>query len=118
MKKISSKKIKTKGVGENLCPTRVPVLWAGGHGRTVARFPCSPGWVSSCGKPRNPAHVGAGGRKARGCSRSLGLTEARDNRFSVLGIPDTTGHLGRVDNKVGALGAAWSSPGLKGRRGQ
>lgn len=48
--------------------------------------------------------------------RSLGLMEAKDNRFLVLGIPDTAGHLGRAENKMGALGAALSSPGLKGER--
>ena len=50
----------------------------------------------------------------RGSPRSLGLTEARDNRFSVLGIPDTTGHFRRAENKIGAPGAAQSSCGLKG----
>jgi hypothetical protein len=35
-------------------------------------------------------------------------------RFSALGIPDTAGHLGRAENKIGALREAWSSPGLKG----
>ena len=45
-------------------------------------------------------------RVARDNPRSLDLTEARDNRFSVLGIPDTAGHLGRAENKVGAPGAA------------
>ena len=46
--------------------------------------------------------------------RSLGLTEARGNRYSVLGIPDTTGHSRRAENKMGAQGVAWSSPGPKG----
>jgi hypothetical protein len=40
----------------------------------------------------------------RGSLRSLGLTEARDNRFSVLGIPDKAGHHRRTENKMGALG--------------
>jgi hypothetical protein len=34
--------------------------------------------------------------------------EARDNRFSVSGISDTTGHLRRAENKMGAPGAAQS----------
>jgi hypothetical protein len=54
----------------------------------------------------------------RSSLRSLGLTEARDNRFSVLGIPDTAGHLGRTENKMGTLGAAWLSPGMKGGEGR
>lgn len=32
-----------RGVGENPHPARVPVLWAGGHQRTAAHFPCGPG---------------------------------------------------------------------------
>ena len=54
----------------------------------------------------------------RGSPRSLGLNEARDNRFSVSGVPDTTGHLGRPENKMEALGAAQSSLWLKGREGR
>ena len=70
-----------------------------------------PGWVPGCRKPQTPAP----GRWTRGSLRSLGLTEARDNRFSVSGIPDATGHCRRAENKVGAQEAAQSS--LK-RRGQ
>ena len=44
---------------------------------------------------------------------SLGLTEARDNRFSVSDIPDTAECHGRAENKVGAPGATWSAPELK-----
>ena len=36
------------------------------------------------------------------------------NRFSILGIPDTTGHHGRAENKMGSLRVAWSALGLKG----
>ena len=54
----------------------------------------------------------------RGSLRSLGLMEARDNRFSVLGIPDTAGHRRRAENKMGALGVPWSVPGLKGEEGR
>jgi hypothetical protein len=32
----------------------------------------------------------------RGSLRSLGLMEARDNRFTVSSIPDTAGHQGRA----------------------
>jgi hypothetical protein len=53
-----------------------------------------------------------------GSLRSLALTEARDNRLSVSGISDVIGHLGRAENKVGALGVARSSPGLKGGEGR
>ena len=44
-----------KGVGENLHPTRVLVLWVGGCGRTAACFPGSPRWVSGCVKSWNPS---------------------------------------------------------------
>jgi hypothetical protein len=40
---------------ENPHPTRVPVLWAGRHGRTAAHFPRSLRWVSGCVKPLTPA---------------------------------------------------------------
>ena len=50
----------------------------------------------------------------RGSPRSLGLMEARDNRFSVSDIPDAAGHRGRAENKVRALGVTGSSQGLKG----
>jgi hypothetical protein len=53
-----------------------------------------------------------------GSQRSLGLTEDRDNMFSVSGIPNTAGHGGRAENKMGALGAAWSTPGPKGGEGR
>ena len=40
-------------------------------------------------------------------------------RFSALGIPDTAGHLGRAENRMGApRGAAQSAPGLKGGEGR
>ena len=42
---------------------------------------------------------------------SGGLTEARDNRFSLSYIPDVTGHHRRAENKVGA-------PRAKEKRGQ
>jgi hypothetical protein len=35
--------------------------------------------------------------------------EAKDNRFSVLGIPGTAGNHGRADNKVETLEPARSS---------
>ena len=51
-----------------------------------------------------------------GSPRSLGLTEARDNRFSVSDIPDTAVWCGRAENKVGALGGSSVIPGTKERR--
>jgi hypothetical protein len=77
-----------KGVGENPSPARVPLLWAGRH-RGVPHAFHTATWVSGCGKPRTPALGGVD----KGSPRSLDLTEARDNRFSVSGIPDTTKHL-------------------------
>ena len=54
----------------------------------------------------------------RGSSRSLGLIETRDNRFSVSGIPDATGHHGRADNKMGVATRGGSVvPRAKGERG-
>ena len=55
-------------------------------------------------------------RWTRGSPRSLGLTEARDNRFLVSGIPDTAGHLGRAENKMGAPGVDWSALGPRKER--
>jgi hypothetical protein len=57
-------------------------------------------------------------RWTRGSPRSLGLTEARDNRFLVSGIPDTAGHLGRAENKMGAPRGRSAIPRAEGRRGQ
>ena len=44
--------------------------------------------------------------------------EARDNRFSVSGIPDTSGHCRRAENKVGCHGGGLDRPGAIGRKGQ
>ena len=70
--------------------------------RAAAHFPHCPRWVSGCRKPRALAHR----VWPRGSPRSLGLMEARDNRFSVSGIPDVAGHHRRAENKMGAPGAA------------
>lgn len=45
----------------------------------------------------------------KGSPMSLGLKEARDNKFSVSGIPDTTGHHRRGENKMNRhfRGAGW-----------
>jgi hypothetical protein len=48
----------------------------------------------------------------------LGLTEARDNRFSVLDISDAAGHCGRAENKLGDPVASWSSMRLKRGEGR
>jgi hypothetical protein len=84
-------------VGENPRPARVPVLWAGGHGRAVARFPHGRGWVSGCGKPRNPSSAGGGQGAVLG------------TRFPASSIPCWI--LGGAENRMGA-------PRAKGRRGQ
>jgi hypothetical protein len=54
----------------------------------------------------DPVHKGWTG----GIPRSLGLMDARDNRFSVLDISDAIVCHGRAENKVGAR----SVPGPKG----
>ena len=69
-------------------------------------FYAGPGWVSGCEKPWNPSS--AGGEQGA----VLG------NRFSALGIPDTTGHCGRAENRMGAPGAAQSALGPKGGEGR
>ena len=99
-----------KGVGENLHPARVPLFWVGRRGRTATRFPRGPGWVSGCGKPLIPL----GGGWTKGSSRSLGLMEARDKRFSVSGIPNTSEEL----RTNGGPRAAWAAPGPKGEEGR
>ena len=102
-----------KGVGENPSPTRVPVLWAGRcrstAGHMLSTQPQVGVWLWEAMDP-------ARGGWTRGGPRSLGLTEARDNRFSVSvsSIPDTAGHRRRAENKVGALATTWSDPGPKG----
>ena len=40
------------------------------------------------------------------------------NRFSDSGIPDTAGHCGRTENRMGTLGVARSAPGPKGGQGK
>ena len=102
-----------KGVGENPCLVRVPVLWAGGCGRTAAcMWPRVGVWLWEA----TELQLGAGW--TRGNPRSLGLMEARDNRFSVSDIPNTSGHLRRAENKMGAPGLAQSAPGPKGGEGR
>ena len=103
-----------EGVGENPSPTRVPVLWAGGRGRTAACFSRGPRWVSGCVKPWTPALMGW----TEGTLKSLGLTEARENRFSVLDIPDATVCHRRAENKVGSPGVAQSALELKRGEGR
>ena len=43
-----------EGEGESLSLARVPVLWAGGHGRTAGHFPQGPRWSSGYVKPLTP----------------------------------------------------------------
>ena len=64
-----------EGVGENPRPTRVLVLWAGGHGRLQYAFHATrlDVWLWEATDP------------ARGGGQGAVL----GNRFSVLGIPDT-----------------------------
>jgi hypothetical protein len=54
----------------------------------------------------------------RGSLRSLGLTEARYNTFSVSGIPDTSRHQGRAENKVGGPVVSSAICRTEERRGQ
>ena len=96
-------------MGENLRPTRVPVLWTGGREGLPLALHSAPGLA-----------VGSHGPQPSGDERgprSLGLTEARDNSF-VLDIPDAAVCLGRAENKVGAPGAALLSPELKRGEGR
>ena len=53
-----------RGVGECQHPTRVPVLWADGHGRIAHAFSCRR-WTSGCVKPLTPH----GGQWTRGSPR-------------------------------------------------
>ena len=84
-------------------PTRVSVLWAGRIGRTAAH---SPGWVSGCGKPQNSSSAGGGQGAVLG------------TRFSASGIPDSAGHEGRAENRIGTPGVAQSAPGQKELEGR
>jgi hypothetical protein len=75
--------------------------------------------VSGCEKPGNRELQSAGGgcRRSWGwresSPRSLGFTEARDERFSVLSIPGAAVCHNRAENKMGAPGAPWSASGQK-----
>jgi hypothetical protein len=64
---------------------------------TISTRPWVGIWLWEAMKPQ-PASGGGGS------PRSLGLTEARDNRSSTSGIPDTVGHHGRAENKMGVPG--------------
>ena len=69
----------------------------------AALFHTAPVGYLAVGSHETPACQRGGGSP-----RSLGLTEARDNRFSVSGIPDASGHRRRVEKKMEALGVARS----------
>jgi hypothetical protein len=90
--------------------------------KKIPRCPISGGSCSSQGSCRQATQrlraVSRGLALLPDSRQSLGLMEVRDNRFSVSGIPDIVGHFGRAESKVGALGAAWSSPGPKGGEGR
>jgi hypothetical protein len=60
----------------------------------------APGRCPAVGSLQTPAH----GKCTRDSPRSLGLTEARDNRLLVLGIPDA-GHHRKADNR-GPVGSS------------
>jgi hypothetical protein len=89
--------------------TRVPVLRAGRCGGLPHTFHAALGGCLA---------VGSHEEWTSGSPRSLGLMEARDNRFSVLGIPDAAGHHRRAENKGGAPGAARPALGLKRGEGR
>jgi hypothetical protein len=77
-----------KGVGENLCPAIVPVLWVARNGRNAACFLCC------LREATEPQLWGGGGVGVWGQGEVLG------NRFSVSGIPDTAaGYHKRAENK-------------------
>ena len=72
-----------KGVGENPHLARVMVLWAGRLRRLLLAFYTAPGGCLAVGSHWTLVQQGVD----TGSPRSLGLLEARDNRFSVSGIP-------------------------------
>ena len=83
-----------KRVGEKPPSARVPVLWVGRWGGLLR--------LSTVGfclcEAMDPVLREVDG----GNPRSLGLTEARDNRFSVPDIQDATVCRRRAENKVRA----------------
>ena len=103
-----------KGSGRKPPPARVLVLWVGRRRRTAAHFARARGRCLAVGSHGTQPARGW----TRGSLRSLGLTEARDNRLSVLGISDTARYRVRAQNKMGAPRAAGSSPGPKGGGGR
>jgi hypothetical protein len=101
-----------KGVGENPRPTRVAVLWAGNleDCSSLSTQPWVGAWLCEAMDPV------LRGWWTGSSPRSLGLMEARDNRFSVSDIPALC--LRRAKNKVGAPGATQSAPGSKRGEGR
>lgn len=89
---------------ENLHSTRVPVLWVGRCVELPHAFHVALGVFLAVGL-WTPIHMGW----TRPSPRYLVLAEARDNQFSVSGIPDAAGHLGRAENKVEAPGGGLAS---------
>jgi hypothetical protein len=90
-------------VGENLSPARV---WCSGRAD-----------VGGLPHAFHMAQVGVWLWEATEPSPlSQGLTEARDNRFSFSSIPDTAGHHGRAENKIGARELLSHPQGLREER--
>jgi hypothetical protein len=102
-----------KGVEENQCPTRVPVLWVGRLGRTATCFPCGSGWVSGCEKPLDPSSAGGG----QGAVLPLWASR-RPEITSSQSRASHAGYRGRAENKLGPRGWLCQSLRAKGRKGQ
>ena len=67
-------------------------------------------------KSYGPSPRGFGERVVKGQPEVSDLTEDRDNRFSVSGIPDVTGHHGGAENKMGDPGWLCHPQGWKEER--
>ena len=88
-------------MGENPHHARVPGLWGGRFRELLCTLhaPWVGVWLWEATEPQS-----AGGGEGAPSLRSLGLTEARDDRFSVWDIPDVAVCYRRAENKVGCGG--------------
>ena len=71
-----------------------------------------PWWVSSCGEATDPSPQGW----IRGSLRSVGLTEARDNRFSVSAFQMPLGTTEELKTKWGPQGQLGHPQGQREER--
>jgi hypothetical protein len=95
--------------------TRVPVLWEGGCGRTVGRFPLSPGWASGVWS-HWPHMVGGEQEKAtvpgsQSLASHAGYSRGAENRIGPQGNTHEEGRKREVPTQARVLSSvhSWST---------